>query len=148
MFTTLKRSTTTFNHTMSLLRRILRFILLCYALYSFAVGIYRIIQKENSDPAEVQDCHPVTHTGTTIPETKSCDGTANENIAPGLRIAAIAVYEFIAAWRGDQASFSSIAVVRVLLYAVLNKVWLWGWGWPHVDDNLVIIAIAVEAAML
>lgn len=128
MFTTLKRSTKTFNHTMSLLRRILRFILLCYALYSFAVGIYRIIQKENSDPAEVQDCHPVTHSG--------------------LRVAAIAVYEFIAAWRGDQASFSSIAVVRVLLYAVLNKVWLWGWGWPHVDDNLVIIAIAVEAAML
>lgn len=83
-----------------------------------------------------------------MPETKSCDGTANENVAPDLRIAAIAVYEFIAAWRGDQASFSSIAIVRVLLYAVLNKVWLWGLGWPSVDDNLVIFAIAVEAAML
>jgi len=70
------------------------------------------------------------------------------NVTSGLRKAAIAVYEFIAAWRGDQASFASIAVVRVLLYAVLNRVWLWGIGWPYVDDNLVIIAIAVEADML
>ena len=58
------------------------------------------------------------------------------------------MYEFISAWRGDQASFSSIAVVRVLLYAVMNRVWAWGVDWPTVDDNLVVFAIAVEAAML
>lgn len=84
----------------------------------------------------------------TIPETKLRDETADDYIATGLRLAAIAVYEFIAAWRGDQASFSSIAVVRVLLYTVLNRVWMWGIGWPRADDNLVVFAIAVEAAML
>jgi hypothetical protein len=133
---------------MFLLRRVLRFIVLCYALYSFAIGIWWIIQAENASPAEAQDKYPFRQIGTSIYETKSCAGTANDYITPGLRAAAIAIYEFIAAWRGDQASFSSIAVVRVLLYAVLNRVWVWGVGWPHVDDNLVIIAIAVEAAML
>ena len=70
------------------------------------------------------------------------------SIALGLRMAAVAVYEFLAAWRGDQASYSSIAVVRLLLYVVLNRVWQWGLGWPADDDNFVIFVIAVEAAML
>jgi hypothetical protein len=65
-----------------------------------------------------------------------------------LRKAAVAVYEFLAAWRGDQASYSSIAVVRLLLYVVLNRVWRWGLGWLTVDDNLIIFVIAVEAAVL
>jgi hypothetical protein len=133
---------------MFLLRRVLRFILLCYALYSFALGIWWIIQAENASPAEAQDEHPFRQIGTPISESKLRDEAANDYVAPGLRVAAIAVYEFIAAWRGDQASFASITVVRVLLYAVLNRVWMWGVGWPHVDDNLVVIAIAVEAAML
>lgn len=112
---------------MFFLQRVLRFIILCYALYSFAIGIWWIIQAEDG-----------------------CDTVKKDNIRSeiGLRRAAIAIYEFIAAWRGDRASFFSIAVVRVLLYAVMNRVWLWGVGWPAVDDNLVIIAIAVEAAML
>lgn len=133
---------------MFLLRPVLRIILLCYALYSFAIGIWWIVQAENASPAEAQDKFPLRQIGTTISETKSCVGTANDCVTTGLWIAAIAVYEFIAAWRGDQGSFASIATVRVLLYAVLNRVWMWGVGWPYIDDNLVIIAIAVEAAML
>ncbi|KAM0700493.1 hypothetical protein Q7P35_012214 [Cladosporium inversicolor] len=133
---------------MFLLRRILRIILLGYALYSFAYGIWLINQAEIACPAEFKDGYALRNSSTTTPETKSCDETANEYIAIGLRQAVIAVYEFIAAWRGDQASFSSIAVVRVLLYAVLNRVWMWGIGWPRVDDNLVLFAIAMEAAML
>ena len=132
---------------MFLLRRVLRFLILCYALYTFAIGIWVIIQAEDaSDFAE--DGDTLREFGTAISESSSCDGTADGCIVPGLRKAAIAVYEFLAAWRGDQASFSSIAVVRVLLYAVLNRVWQWGVGWPYIDDNLVIIALAVEAAML
>lgn len=133
---------------MVLLRRLLRLILLCYALYSFAFGIWLIIQAENASPEEFKEGYALRNSSTTIPETKLRDETANNYIATGLRLAVIAVYEFIAAWRGDQASFSSIAVVRVLLYAVLNRVWMWGIGWPRVDDNLVVFAIAVEAAML
>jgi len=136
---------------MFLLRKILRFVLLCYALYSFAIGIGLIVQAENLSPAESQDDHLykiLRESGTAMPRNSPCGGTANDSISPGLRKAAVAVYEFISAWRGDQASFSSIAVVRVLLYAVLNRVWAWGIGWPTVDDNLVVFAIAVEAAML
>lgn len=140
---------------MFLLRRILRLILLGYALYSFAYGIWLIIQTENTSPEEAQNSYALEEYGTTIPprpnhtpETKSYDRAANDYVKSGLRVAAIAVYEFIAAWRSDQASFSSIAVVRVLLYAIFNRVWTWGVGWPTVDDNLVVFAVAVEAAML
>lgn len=130
------------------LRRVLRFILLCYALYSFAIGIWWIIQAEDGcDTIKTDNIRSEIGTDILL-EAKACDETANNYDASGLRRAAIAIYEFIAAGWGDRASFFSIAVVRVLLYAVTNRVWLWGIGWPAVDDNLVIIAIAVEAAML
>jgi hypothetical protein len=61
---------------------------------------------------------------------------------------AVGVYEFLAAWRGDRGSFASIAVTRMLLYVVLNRVWEWGIGWPSVDLNLVITIVAAEVAML
>lgn len=66
----------------------------------------------------------------------------------GLGQTVIAIYEFHAAWRGDRASYLSIAGIRTLSYVILNKVWEWGLGWPAVDLNLVVIIIAVEAALL
>ena len=57
---------------MFLLRRILRFILLCYALYSFAIGIGLIVRAENLSPAESQDDYLfniLRESGTAIPRT-------------------------------------------------------------------------------
>jgi hypothetical protein len=54
---------------MFLLRKILRFILLCYALYSFATGIWIIIQAENLSPAAVGDHDTLEELGTVILET-------------------------------------------------------------------------------
>lgn len=52
---------------MFLLRRILRLILLGYALYSFAYGIWLIIQTENTSPEEAQNSYALEEYGTTIP---------------------------------------------------------------------------------
>ena len=59
---------------MFLLRRILRFILLCYALYSFAIGIWVIIQAEDLCLGAAEDRHTIEDIeefGTAIPVSKS-----------------------------------------------------------------------------
>jgi hypothetical protein len=63
---------------MFLLRRVLRFILLCYALYSFATGIWIIIQAENLSPAAAGDHDTLEELGTVILKTKSYEEMAND----------------------------------------------------------------------
>lgn len=63
---------------MCLLRRVLRFILLCYALYSFATGLWVIIQAENLSPEAAGDRDTLEALGTVILKTKSCEGMAND----------------------------------------------------------------------
>ena len=59
------------------LRRILRFLLLCYAVYTFVNGVWSIILAEDAhDFAE--DAVTIRERGTAIFESRSCDGIAND----------------------------------------------------------------------
>lgn len=65
---------------MFLLQRVLRFILLSYALYSFATGIWIIIQAENSSPEAAENKHTIQdieELGTAIPVSEAYDRTTN-----------------------------------------------------------------------
>lgn len=132
---------------MSPLRRILRVVLLLYALYTFAVGVQATIAAENArnDGRAIDELRA---RGIAFSQTNYSNTTANRSESTGPVIAAIAIYEFLAAWRGDHASYVLIAGVRVCLYVVLNRVWEWSLGWPAVDHNLAVIVIAAEAALL
>ena len=59
---------------MFFLQRVLRFIILCYALYSFAIGIWVIIQAEDLCLGAAEDRHTIEDIeefGTAIPVSKS-----------------------------------------------------------------------------
>lgn len=67
--------------------------------------------------------------------------------SPGLMQSILGIYEFASAWQGSQMSYTVIAGVRLLSYAVTNEVWKWGLGWPLLDSELVVAIVAVAAAL-